>query len=128
VFVRQLQSVKASSDILTTAISDWLRATADKINWASEGAVFDGSFSEFDEKLVRRHKIVRDSVEDQLAEKAPEYRGREIYRRCADTELPLEGSAVPDHFVAGAFNCLADISKLGWHPDYAALFPPDGDE
>ena len=65
---------------------------------------------------------------DKHRDKTPEQRGREIYRRCADTEMPLDGSAVPDHFVAGAFNCLADISKLGWHADYATLFPPEGDE
>jgi len=128
VFVRQLQSVKASPDLLTTAISDWLRATADKINWASEGEVLADSFSDFDERLVRRHKIVCDAVDDTLADKTPEHRGRETYRRCAETEMPLDGSAVPDHFVAGAFNCLADISKLGWHPEYAKLFPPGGDE
>lgn len=124
VFVRQLQSVDASRPMLTTAISDWLKATADKINWANEGMVFRDSFAEFDDSLVRRHTLVRDEVEDTLSAKSPQQRGREVYRRCSGTEMPLEGSVVPDHFVAGSYNCLADMSKLGWHPDYAALFPP----
>jgi hypothetical protein len=124
VFVRQLQSIEASPAVLTIAISDWLKATADKIYWANEGMVFKDSFDEFDSALVRRHALVRDEVEDIAASKTPAQRGREVYRRCIETEMPLEGSAVPDHFVGGAYNCLADISKLGWHPDYAARFPP----
>ncbi len=127
VFVRQLQSIDATPALLTTAISDWLKATADKINWASEGTVFKDSFDEFDEALVRRHMLVRDEIEDLGSAKTPEQRGRELYRKCIDTKLPLEGSAVPEHFVGGAYNCLADTSKVGWHPDYATLFPP-GDE
>lgn len=125
VFVRQLQSIQASDDLLTTAISDWLKANADKINWASEGHVFAESFHEFDAALIRRHKLARDEVEDVLSDKAPEQRGRELYRRCANSAIALEGNDVPDHFVAGSFNCLADNSKLGWHPQYATLFPSD---
>jgi hypothetical protein len=125
VFVRQLQSVQASDDLLTTAISDWLKATADKINWASEGQVFSGSFDEFDTALVRRHKLVRDEVEDTGGSKTAVQRGRDVYRKCSETDIPLEGNSVPDHFVAGSFNCLADSATLGWHPDYATLFPPD---
>jgi hypothetical protein len=125
VFVRQLQSVRASKDLLTIAISDWLKATADKINWANEGYVFAGSFQDFDAALLRKHKLVRDEVEDKLSEKAPEQRGREVYRRCTDSVIPLEGNDLPEHFVAGSYNCLADEAKLGWHPQFAELFPPD---
>jgi hypothetical protein len=128
VFVRQLQSIDATPALLTTAISDWLKATADKINWASEGTVFKDSFTEFDEALLRRHTLVRDEIEDMAASRTPAQRGRELYRKCIDTNLVLEGSVVPEHFVGGAYNCLADTSKLGWHPDYATLFPPDDDE
>jgi hypothetical protein len=124
-FVRQLQSVEASPDLLTTAISDWLKAAADKIHWANEGHVFVGSFQDFDAALIRKHKLVRDEVEDIFSEKAPEQRGREVYRRCADSVILLEGNDLPDHFVAGSYNCLADDIKLGWHPHYAQLFPPD---
>jgi hypothetical protein len=125
VFIRQLQSIEASPDLLTTAISDWMKATADKVHWASEGQVFAGSFNEFDAALIRRHKLVRDEVEDTLAEKAPEQRGRDVYRKCVNSNVPLDGNGVPDHFVAGSYNCLADSSKLGWHPQYTELFPPD---
>ena len=123
VFVRQLQSVDFKPDLLTVAIADWLKTNADKTHWADEGMVFAHSFTEFDDALVRRHAIVRDEVEDLMSDKTPQQRGREVYRRCSETGVPLEGNEVPDHFVAGSYNCLADESKVGWHPDYATLFP-----
>ncbi|MGJ5119424.1 ABC-three component system protein [Bradyrhizobium oligotrophicum] len=125
-FVRQLKCIEASNDLLTTAISDWLKATADKIHWASEGYVFADSFQDFDASLMRRHKLVLDEVEDAFSGKSPEQRGREVYRRCTNSVILLDGNDLPDHFVAGSYNCLADDMRLGWHPQYSTLFPSEG--
>lgn len=124
-FVRQLQVIKASDDMLVTAVSDFLRATTDKVLWADEGIIVEGSLDEFDAQLVRQHKIIRDEIEDILASNDEPARGRAVYRRCAAITFPLEGQALPSHFVAGAYNCLADIRRLGWHPSYLTLFPEE---
>jgi hypothetical protein len=124
-FVRQLQVVAASDDMLVTAVSDFLRTTTDKVLWADEGIIVEESLDELDAQLVRQHKIIRDEVEDTLASNDEPARGRAVYRRCATTTLPLEGQALPSHFVAGAYNCLADARRLGWHPSYQTLFPEE---
>ena len=54
-FVRQLAAVEASQDLLVTAVSDWLRTTADKIAWAAAGSIVEGSFDELDTSLERHH-------------------------------------------------------------------------
>lgn len=122
-FVRQLQVINASSDLMVTAVSDYLRTTIDKVLWADEGVVVEESLDDLDAQLVRQHAIVRDEIEDTLASSDEPARGRALYRRCAATELPLDGQALPGHFVAGAYNCLADARRLGWHPWYQTLFP-----
>lgn len=122
-FVRQLQAIEASEDLLVTAVSDFLRSTADKVQWADEGRVLDDSFDDFDAQLVRHHTIVRDEIEDVHAATDEVGRGRTLYRRCTGMVLPLEGHTLPTHFVAGAYNHLADARHLGWHPQYAILFP-----
>lgn len=122
-FVRQLHAIEASDDLLVTAVSDFLRAKADKIQWADEGRVLVDSFVDFDAQLVREHKIVRDEIEDVQATIEIVARGRALYRRCTATVLPLEGQTLPSHFVAGAYNHLADARQVGWHPQYATLFP-----
>lgn len=121
-FVRQLHAIDASSDLLVTAVSDFLRTRTDKINWADEGRVLTDSFDEFDTQLVRQHKIFRDEIEDVRAEDEEKVRGRTLYRRCTGTELPLDGQGLPSHFVSGAYNNLAETRQLGWHPEYATLF------
>jgi hypothetical protein len=39
--------------------------------------------------------------------------------------MPLEGQAVPNYFIHGCFNALADIMRVGWHPDYQSLLAED---
>lgn len=122
-FVRQLAAVDASQDLLVTAVSDWLRTTADKIAWAAAGSIVEGSLDELDTSLERHHTLVADEIADTHAGESPEVRGRKIYRRCTALQMPLEGRALPMHFIPGAFNCLADVRRIGWHPDHKTLFP-----
>lgn len=124
-FVRQLQAINASDDMLVVAVSDFLRTTIDKVLWADEGTIVEESLDDLDGQLVRQHTIIRDEVEDTLAANDEPARGRAVYRRCAATTLPLDGQALPNHFVAGAYNCLADDRRLGWHPSYKTLFPEE---
>jgi Lon protease-like protein len=125
IFVRQLQAINASNDMLVTAVSDYLRTTTDKVLWADEGVIVEASLDDLDSQLVRQHKIVRDEIEDTFSSVDEPRRGREVYRKCAATELPLDGQALPAHFIAGAYNCLADVRRLGWHPLYQTLFPEE---
>jgi hypothetical protein len=125
IFVRQLRTIQASGDMLVTAVSDYLQTESDKIDWASEGLIVSNSLDELDDQLQRQHTISRDEIEDTMSSQSEEQRGRALYRKCAETKLPLEGRVLPSHFVAGAFNCLADSCSLGWHPRYPILFPKD---
>lgn len=123
-FVQQLRIIDAQNDMLVTAVSDYLRTTADKVSWADEGLVVESSFDELDTDLERQHKIIRDEIEDIQAAQSEEQRGRTIYRKCTTQPSPsLEGQQLPSHFISGAFNCLADTRRLGWHPNYQTLLP-----
>jgi hypothetical protein len=126
-FIRQLHAVSATQDMLVTAVSDFLRATADKVHWADEGQIVTDSLDELDAQLERNHKIVRDEIEDTHTTQDELWRGRALYRKCATTVLPLDGRVLPPHFIAGAYNCLADIPRLGWHPSYVKIFVADSE-
>jgi hypothetical protein len=125
IFVRQLTAVEASTDMLVTAVSDFLRSEADKIMWADEGRILSNSLVELDAQLERQHILARDEIEDTLGAQNEMQRGRALYRKCAETNLPLEGNVLPSHFIPGAFNCLADMRRVGWHPNYKILFPAE---
>jgi hypothetical protein len=122
-FVRQLTAVQVSDTLLTTAVSDFLRTTADKVNWADAGSIVDSSLDELDESLIRYHALISDELSDTHGHLEASPRGRQLYRRCTEKEMPLEGRTLPGYFVAGEYNCLADDRRLGWHPDHKTLFP-----
>lgn len=122
-FVRQLLAVEASNDLMTNAVSDFLRATADKVNWADAGNIVDSSLEELDVSLIRHHSLTLDEIADTHAHLEPPAMGRHLYRQCTKLQTPLEGRTLPSYFVSGEFNCLADDRRLGWHPDHKTIFP-----
>lgn len=70
-FVKQLDLVQVSEDERVRAVSDFLRAAADKSTWADAGLVFEKGLKEWDAELVRRHGLIRGEVSDVHAEKEP---------------------------------------------------------
>lgn len=122
IFVRQLEAVDATATLITIAVSDYLRATADKINWADRGDIVDDSLAEMDISLIRHHEMAEDELIDTHRYLEPAERGRTLYRRCASAQMPLEGRVLPSYFVAGEFNSLAEECRLGWHPDHRTMF------
>ncbi|MER8733272.1 hypothetical protein NKH28_26120 [Mesorhizobium sp. M1227] len=117
-FVRQLEAVELTPELIVGAVSACLRSTADKIKWAADGDIVEDSLDEFDAGLQQRFSLVRDEVEDLHAAHDPKKRGRLVYRRCATVQMPLEGRTLPNHFVEGAYNDLANDLRVGWHPSY----------
>lgn len=125
VFVRQLQLIDASEEQQLRAASDLMRTSGDKVKWADQGLVYDGTFKDWEDTLLRRHDAAKSEVQDTYSEKTQEAKGRIVYSRCAAMEVPLDSRAVPGHFTHGGFNDLADRRKLGWHPEHQALLNED---
>lgn len=121
VFIRQLEIIEVTEDERLRAVSDFLRTSADKSKWAESGLIHEGSLRDWDDNLVSRHGLISGEIADVHSDKDALVRGRLAYRRCAQLQAPLDGREVPGHFVNGCFNSLADIMRLGWHPDYKSL-------
>lgn len=120
-FIKQLNLIKINEDERVRAVSDFLRSSADKASWAEAGLVFKQGLEEWDVELVRRQGLVRGEVSDIHSNKEPYIQGRITYRQCAQMQAPLDGRVVPGHFVHGCLNSLADLRRIGWHPDYETL-------
>ena len=125
VFIRQLEFVEVEEDERLRAISHFLLTSADKADWADRGFIFPRSLESWDGDLVARHSLIRGDVADLHGDKPPSLQGRLAFRQAMRHQAPLEGRAVPDHFVQGSFHDLADRRRLGWHPDYDALLDED---
>jgi hypothetical protein len=121
IFVRQLQLIEATEEQQLRAASDFMRTSGDKVKWADQGLVFDGTFDDWEDNLLRKHNAAQSEVQDTHTDKTHEVQGRIVYSRCAAMEVPLDSRAVPGHFTHGGFNDLADRRELGWHPEYQTL-------
>lgn len=124
-FIRQLELVELPEHDKVRAVSDFLRASANKAEWADAGLIFKQSLDEWDQDLVRHHGLIAGEIEDVFPEIAAARRGRIVYGRCCQVREPLDGRAVPLHFISGCFNELADDRRLGWHPDHHTLLDAD---
>ncbi|MFY0311173.1 ABC-three component system protein [Leisingera sp. D0M16] len=125
-FIRQLDLVDADIKHKTRAASDYLLATGDRTRWAEEGLVFEGSMNEYDSGLLRRHENLRTEVGLSHSALSAEQQGLLLYAKCcSSTQLPLEGRVVPDHFMPGSFNNLAERREIGWHADFDILLDDD---
>ena len=120
-FVRQLDIIDLPLDLQLRAVSDFLQAAVNKTKWAEAGQIVRESLGELDTKLLREHGLIRMEIEETQNGVEARSRGRVLYARCNASKAKLEGREVPDHFIPGCLNDLADRLKLGWHPDYKTL-------
>ncbi len=75
--------------------------------------------NEYDSALLRRHQNLKTEVglvNKSLSEKE---QGRLLYSKCCQSSsIALEARVVPEHFMSGSLNALADRREIGWHPDF----------
>lgn len=128
-FVQQLKLVEADIETTTRAASDYLRSSADRTKWAADGLIFENSVEEYRDTLKQRHGHVRGEVDLSHGTMEPPKRGLLVYHKCCQAiPIPLQGRVVPDHFMTGSLNDLANRNDIGWHPDYLALMQQEPEE
>jgi hypothetical protein len=123
-YVRQLEIIGSDYDSMLEAANDFLRAAIDRSDWAKRGLVDRSSFDEFENVLTRHWKAKKDIVSIVAKGETPEASGRMLYSECSILQAPLEGRAVPPHFIPGCFHALSDNFVVGWHPDYRTVLKP----
>lgn len=124
-FIRQLELISAPQHQRVRSVGDYLRASADKTQWADAGMIFPDSLNDWDGSLVNQHTAITDELDALHAELDDENRGKALYAKCRQVTLRLEGREVPDHFIHGCFHDLSDRRELGWHRDYTSLLDQD---
>ena len=126
IFVQQLDIVDMPHDHVVRAISDLLQSAADKTHWAEKGLVANDSFFDFDKTLTRQHQLRKLEIDELHGSLDPSAQGRLLYSRCATNTAKLEGREVPNHFLPGCYNDLADRLELGWHPTFQSILQTSG--
>jgi hypothetical protein len=124
-YVRQRELISADDGTLVQAITDYLKAEADRIHWAASGRVHSSSFDSYENDLLAAWRSYRTRVTLGAASHPEADRGALLYADCSLHGATLDGVATPPHFVRGSFHSLSDRLVVGWHPRYEQLLGTD---
>jgi hypothetical protein len=124
-FVRQLNLVSEPDESLLRAVSDFLRARSDRIEWARRALVHTSDLLELEADLTsvwdskRTVVSLRDRAQPELDQ------GRLLLHECLQHRCRVQGLDTPSYFAAGSFHALADALAIGWHPRFRDLIKPN---
>ena len=120
-YVLQLEFIQEEDEHKIRAITDYLRAEADRTHWAVKGDVHEKSFDEFEENLHRTWINLKTRTDIALSGHNEVEKGKYLCSECEMHDALLEGLALPPHFTPGSFHALSDRTVIGWHPNYKIL-------
>lgn len=122
VFIKQLDLVNADIETKTRGASDFLRASSDRTRWAEDGLIYEGSLDDYDDRVRRRHFSLQQELAITNQDLSLEDSGRLLYVKCCQIpDIGLERRVVPNHFLSGSLNNMADRCLIGWHSNYEML-------
>jgi hypothetical protein len=120
-YVWQLKLISAQDGRILGAISAYLRASSNRVEWGRRGMVHSQSLEDYAERLTNYWENSRIQCELLLDNKEAIKQGQYLLAECMKFSQPLQGMSVPHDFAEGCFHALADELVIGWHPNYKEL-------
>ena len=124
IFVRQMKMISVREAEALIAIHDYYRAFAQRSRWVRENLFLDGEENRYDRALWdewrRRFIPSANNDNDELDDSSKQKIGRNIFRWACQYSKPLRNRG-ETWLSSGSFQMLADLIRIGWHPDYQSL-------
>jgi hypothetical protein len=128
-FIRQLELVAATNELLAIAVDEYHHAFANKSRWLRLGLIDPGELDEFEEKLVREWQRERAFMLAELGDHADpteqERAGIALWRRVSDSQaVTIRRRFSDQNLTRGSYHELADRADqpgkrhVGWHPAF----------
>lgn len=119
--MKQLALVDLENENQTKAMSDFLQAKTNKVWWAKKGLVYANEFSNFQDRIITKWKLLSKEIRMQFPT-APELdTGQLLYMKCMDAKIKLNDVDSPDFFVHGTYQLCSNEKIVGWHPRYREI-------
>ncbi len=122
-FVRQLRLIALPEKPALAAVHDYYRSSEQRSRWARENLLLDGEAEKYDRALcdawARRFAAVTEDS-GPCPDDAKQKLGRGVFHWASSYQRPLRNR---DELwlSSGSFQILADMLRVGWHPDFEAL-------
>lgn len=120
-YLAQLSIIDCDYTEQVQAISDYLRASTNRVKWAKRGDITENSYIGYQDSLIRnwnnRKSII--GIRDKL--RPAREKGKLLFLECQEAKVAFNALSVPSFFVAGCYHELSDKLTIGWHPDYQKI-------
>jgi hypothetical protein len=123
-FVRQLELIAMRDERVQLAVRDYHRAYAQRSRWLEQGVLAPEELQEWEDRLFGEwehawHRML-DTLPAPADKPAQAAGGKQLYGDLEQSSLnPLRDGR--DRFLhVGTLNGMADICRIGWHPDFNA--------
>ena len=119
--MRQLRLVDVSEQEVGATVFDYYRAYEQRSRWARKNLLLDGEAENYDRTLLdaweRRFLGQMADVDGDTGEPGKRALGRRVFRWSREYQKPFRNR---DELwlSSGSFQMLADIRRVGWHPDF----------
>jgi hypothetical protein len=127
-FVKQLRVINCGDGTVSDAVCDYYRASQERSQWIRERLLFIEEWERYNLRLTdewRRHfNYMMEDLNGCADPDTQTNSGRKFYRETQDRQVPIRPDCSHPTVMRGAFHRLADDCKVGWHPRWAEMFPP----
>ena len=120
-FVEQLRLVTVGNERIKSAISDYWRAFRQRSRWVREELLLDQDLEQYEDRLVREWRELFLIMQENMQEGADSaLEGRNLYNRVVinGRDIRIRDSVSYPFVMRGSFHILANVLKIGWHPDF----------
>lgn len=123
-FIRQLELIAMRDERVHLAVRDYHRAYAQRSRWLEQGVLAPEELHEWEDRLFDEWEHAWQRMLDTLPDPADEpvqtTAGKQLYGNMEQSSLnPLRDGR--DRFLhVGTLNGMADVRRIGWHPDFKA--------
>lgn len=127
-YIRQLLDISCNPSELIVAVSDYMKAHANRTKWIENGIIDIDAAKEFQEKLHRYWENRKKGVKLGYPHLSEEEKGQMLLSECMARSEMIRNQTPPSSTVPGTYHELADEPVLGWHPNWDENIKKYGEE
>lgn len=120
-YLQQLGHIQIDEDEIVAAVTDFLRAKANRDMWIENEIINEEIAIDFEEKLTRFWSTRKKAIaltEKQLDESE---RGQLLFFDCKVRQEMIRDLSPPEGTISGTYHALVEGKSLGWHPRWDVL-------
>lgn len=127
VFAKQIRLLNLPENRIQRAAKNFYRAVEQRSQWVRASLLVDDSLEQYDKRLIEEWEIQFDQATESLSVDSTSDNqiksGRKVFNWVeSEADIPIRPSCQEIFITRGTYQILANRLRVGWHPDFRAIF------